>query len=518
MVVMAAVYPALDSPELRDSVRGMPATTSADRAANTARMRELVAELQQLRAAATAGGGERATARHRAQGKLTVRERLALLVDPDSAVLELGLLAAHDVYADDVPGAGIVTAVVRICGRACMVVANDATVKGGTYYPLSVAKHLRAQQVAAQNRLPCVYLVDSGGAHLPLQAELFADRDHGGRFFHNQARMSAAGIPQIACVMGSCTAGGAYVPAMCDESVIVAGTGTVFLAGPPLLKAAVGEVVSAEELGGADVHTRISGVCDHRANDDAHALELVRSIVEQIPARAPDRGTAPDALTHGGEGEADLDELVDAATGCVSDVGGVITRIVDAGELAEFKARYGAGITCGFARVHGMSVGVVANEPAGLDAPAAAKAAHFVELCTQRRLPVICLENGPGADTDTSQPDQLTLRARARLLQTVAAATVPRFVVVLGGSCGPDQPVLCPRTFDPNQRWIWPAARVSVEGPGGEEREAGAIHSSARLWDDGVIEPAQTRDVLALGLAAALGAPLPASRYGVLRM
>jgi acetyl-CoA carboxylase carboxyltransferase component len=500
-----------------------------------ARMQRLVDELRERTAAVARGGGDAATERHRARGKLTARERIDLLVDANSAFLELGALAAWDVYDGAAPSAGIVTGIGVIEGRACVIVANDATVKGGSYYPLTVKKHLRAQEVAAQNRLPCLYLVDSGGAYLPLQAEVFPDREHFGRIFYNQAQLSAAGIPQIAVVMGSCTAGGAYVPAMSDETVIVRGTGTIFIGGPPLVKAATGQDVTAEELGGADVHTRRSGVADHYATSDEHALAIARQIVAHLgdpapcpwelttsepPAVAPDDlyGLVPEDFRH------ELDPLE------------VVARLVDGSRFAEFKALYGESLVCGFARIEGYPVGILANRGV-LFAESSQKGAHFVELACKRSVPLVFLQNITGFMVGQEYEEGGIARDGAKLVMAVANAAVPKFTVVTGGSFGAGNYAMCGRAYAPRQLWMWPNARISVMG--GEqaatvlsmvgdadpdeiratyEREGSPYFSSARLWDDGVIDPLDTRRVLALGLAAAANAPVPETTFGIFRM
>jgi 3-methylcrotonyl-CoA carboxylase beta subunit len=500
-----------------------------------AAMEALVAELRERTALVARGGGERALERHRARGKLTARERIDLLVDPGSAFLELNALAAWDLYDGEAPSAGIVTGIGVIEGRHCVLVANDATVKGGSYFPLTVKKHLRAQEVAAQNRLPCVYLVDSGGAFLPLQADVFPDREHFGRIFFNQARLSALGIAQIAVVMGSCTAGGAYVPAMSDETVIVRGTGTIFIGGPPLVKAATGQDVTAEELGGADVHARRSGVADHYATSDEHALALARQIVRHLgdpapcpwelappepPAVDPDDlyGLVPEDFRH------ELDPLE------------LIARIVDGSRFAEFKALYGDTLVCGFARIEGYPVGILANRGV-LFAESSRKGAHFVQLACKRRLPLVFLQNITGFMVGKEYEEGGIARDGAKLVTAVACADVPKFTVVVGGSFGAGNYAMCGRAYEPRQLWMWPNARISVMG--GEqaatvltmvgdadpdeiraayEREGSPYFSTARLWDDGIIDPLDTRRILALGLAAAANAPVPESRFGVFRM
>jgi acetyl-CoA carboxylase carboxyltransferase component len=501
-----------------------------------ARMEQLVAELRERSADVARGGGEKAVERHRSRGKLTARERVDRLCDPDTAFLELNALAAWELYDGQAPSAGIVTGIGVIEGRECVIVANDATVKGGSYFPLTVKKHLRAQEVAAQNRLPCVYLVDSGGAFLPLQDEVFPDRDHFGRIFFNQANLSAAGIPQIAAVMGSCTAGGAYVPAMSDETIIVRGTGTIFIGGPPLVKAATGQEVTAEELGGADVHARRSGVADHYATSDEHALALVRQIVRNLHAAKPE---PPWDVAHPEPPAAsprELYGLVPDDYRTQLDAREVIARIVDGSRFAEFKALYGETLVCGFARIEGYPVGIVANNGV-LFAESAQKGAHFIELCCKRRVPLVFLQNITGFMVGKEYEAGGIARDGAKMVMAVANAQVPKFTVVIGGSFGAGNYAMCGRAYEPRQLWMWPNARISVMG--GEqaatvltmvgdadpdeirdkyEREGNAYYSTARLWDDGVIDPADTRRVLALGIAAALNAPIPETTFGVFRM
>jgi 3-methylcrotonyl-CoA carboxylase beta subunit/propionyl-CoA carboxylase len=518
---------------------------------NRARMQQLVDELRVRLATARQGGGDRAVERHRAQGKLPVRERIDALLDPGSPWLELSPLAAWGLYDNEAPGAGLVTGIGRVSGREVLIVANDATVKGGTYYPLTVRKHLRAQQVALENRLPCLYLVDSGGAFLPLQAEVFPDRDHFGRIFFNQARMSAEGIPQIAVVLGSCTAGGAYVPAMSDETIIVNGTGTIFLGGPPLVKAATGESVSAEDLGGADVHTRISGVADYLAQDDAHALHLARTVVSTLHATKslpPDVAAAePPAYD-----PAEIYGIVTADARKVYDVREVLARLVDGSRFDEFKARYAPTIVTGFARLHGFLIGILANNGV-LFSESALKATHFIQICNSRRIPLVFLQNITGFMVGRDYERGGIAKDGAKMVHAVANSVVPRFTVIIGGSFGAGNYGMCGRAYDPRFLWMWPNARISVMG--GEqaagvlttvkrdqlaregrtltedeerairepllakyEEEGSPYYSTARLWDDGIIDPAQTRDVLALGISAAYNAPIPPARYGVFRM
>ena len=524
-------------------------TDSAEYRANRAAMTALVRELAARRDAARAGGGPEAHERLRGRGRLAVRERIDRLLDAGSPFLELAPLAAWGMYDGAAPAAGLVTGIGRVSGREAMIVANDATVKGGTYFPITVKKHLRAQRIAAENRLPCLYLVDSGGAYLPLQAEVFPDREHFGRIFYNQARMSAAGIPQIAVVMGSCTAGGAYVPAMSDETVIVRGAGTIFLGGPPLVKAATGEEVTAEELGGADVHTRRSGVADHLAEDDGHALQLTRTIVSTLPA-------ARDAGREASEPPAcDPDELLgvvppDPRQPC--DVREVIARLVDGSRFDEFKARYGRTLVTGFARLHGLLVGLVANDGV-LFPESALKATHFIQLCDRRGIPLLFLQNVTGFMVGREYEWRGIAKDGAKMVNAVANSVVPRVTVIIGGSFGAGNYGMCGRACDPRFLWTWPNARISVMG--GEqaagvlstvkaeqaaragkalgaseleairapireryEREGSPYYATARLWDDGILTPAETRDAVALGLALACRVPAGEPSYGVFRM
>ena len=498
-------------------------------------MESLVAELRERTALVARGGGEKAVERHRSRGKLTARERIDLLVDPGTAFLELNALAAWELYDGDAPSAGIVTGIGIVEGRQCVIVANDATVKGGSYYPLSVKKHLRAQEVARQNRLPCLYLVDSGGAFLPLQAEVFPDRDHFGRIFFNQARLSALGIPQIAVVMGSCTAGGAYVPAMSDETVIVRGTGTIFIGGPPLVKAATGQEVTAEELGGADVHTRRSGVADHYATSDEHALAIAREIVRHLDPPPPSAWelapAEPPALD-----PADLYGLVPEDFRHELDAREVIGRIVDGSRFQEFKELYGETLVCGFARIEGYPVAILASQGV-LFAASSQKGAHFIELACKRRIPLVFLQNITGFMVGKEYEEGGIARDGAKLVMAVACAEVPKFTVVVGGSFGAGNYAMCGRAYEPRQLWMWPNARISVMG--GEqaaivltmvgdadpdeiratyEAEGNPYFSTARLWDDGIIDPLDTRRVLALGLAAAANAPVAETTFGIFRM
>ena len=536
---------------------------SAEARSNAQAMRALVDDLREKTRQLTergAAGDERSIARHRERGKVPVRERVDRLLDPGSPFLELSALAAHDLYDDEAPGAGIVTGIGRVEGVECVIVANDATVKGGTYYPVTVKKHLRAQEIALADRLPCLYLVDSGGAFLPLQDEVFPDRDHFGRIFYNQARMSAAGIPQIALVMGSCTAGGAYVPAMSDETVIVRGTGTIFLGGPPLVKAATGEDVTAEDLGGSAVHARISGVADHEALDDAHALALGRQIVAALAWRKPDPPWSrrePCPPVAGVRSGADPDDptglyrVVPSDYRRGYDVREVIARLVDGSEFHEFKEAYGETLVCGFAYLDGYPVGILANNGV-LFSQSALKGAHFIELACQRRVPLVFLQNITGFMVGREYEAGGIAKDGAKLVTAVASAAVPKFTVIIGGSFGAGNYAMAGRAYESRGLWMWPNARISVMGgqqaarvlstvreaslPGGRwpsdeerdafeapilekyEREGHPYYSTARLWDDGVIDPAQTRDVLALAISAALNAPIPETRFGVFRM
>ena len=516
--------------------------------ANVDAMTGLVGELRERTAALTAGGAggdERSITRHRERGKLPVRERIARLVDPGSAFLELSPLAADGLYDGDAPGAGMVTGIGRVEGVECVIVANDATVKGGTYYPLTVKKHLRAQEMALENRLPCLYLVDSGGAFLPLQDEVFPDRDHFGRIFFNQAQLSAHGIPQIALVMGSCTAGGAYVPAMSDETVIVKGTGTIFLGGPPLVKAATGEEVSAEDLGGAEVHTTLSGVADHYALDDEHALAIGRSIVRNLAWHKADPPWEVIAVRDPSVDPSGLYGVIPADARQAYDVREVIARLVDGSEFHEFKARYGETLVCGFARLHGYPIGILANNGI-LFSSSALKGAHFVELASQRRIPLLFLQNITGFMVGREYEAGGIAKDGAKLVTAVATTAVPKFTVVIGGSFGAGNYGMAGRAYSPRQLWMWPNARISVMGGvqaarvlstvrGGFEtdaardafeapilaeydRQGSPYYSTARLWDDGVIDPLDTRRVLAMGISAALNAPIPETRFGVFRM
>jgi 3-methylcrotonyl-CoA carboxylase beta subunit len=533
---------------------------NAETQANRAAMEALVAELQAKQAEVAgrgAGGDDRSIARHRERGKLPVRERIDRLIDPGSAFLELSPLAANGLYDDEAPSAGIVTGVGRVEGTLCVVVANDATVKGGTYYPLTVKKHLRAQEIALENHLPCVYLVDSGGAFLPLQADVFPDRDHFGRIFYNQARLSAAGIPQIALVMGSSTAGGAYVPAMSDETVIVRGTGTIFLGGPPLVKAATGEEVTAEDLGGGDVHARTSGVVDHLALDDEHALALGREIVRNLNRRPPpapwdrDRPEPPAVAPDGSGGGAHLYAAVSADARRPIDVREIVARLVDGSRFHEFKPLYGETLVCGFAHLDGYPIGIIANDGI-LFSQSALKGAHFIELAAQRRIPLVFLQNITGFMVGREYEAGGIAKDGAKMVMAVACAEVPKFTILIGGSFGAGNYAMAGRAYGPRFLWSWPNARISVMGgvqaarvlstvretslPDGEwpsdderaafeapiletyEREGSPYFATARLWDDGVIDPMDTRRVLAMAIEASLCAGIQETRFGVFRM
>jgi acetyl-CoA carboxylase carboxyltransferase component len=532
----------------------------AETQANHAAMEALVAELRAKQAHVTgrgAGGDDRSIARHRERGKLPVRERIDRLMDPGSAFLELSPLAADGLYEGDAPAAGIVTGIGRVEGTLCVVVANDATVKGGTYYPLTVKKHLRAQEIALENRLPCVYLVDSGGAFLPLQADVFPDRDHFGRIFYNQARLSAAAVPQIALVMGSSTAGGAYVPAMSDETVIVRGTGTIFLGGPPLVKAATGEEVSAEDLGGGDVHARTSGVVDHLALDDEHALALGREIVRNLNRRPPpapwDRAQPepPAIAADGSDGGAHLYAAVSGDPRRPIDVREIVARLVDGSRFHEFKPLYGETLVCGFAHIDGYPVGIIANDGI-LFSQSALKGAHFIELAAQRRIPLVFLQNITGFMVGREYEAGGIAKDGAKMVMAVACAEVPKFTILIGGSFGAGNYAMAGRAYGPRFLWSWPNARISVMGglqaarvlstvreaslPGGQwasederdafeapildtyEREGSPYFATARLWDDGVIDPIDTRRVLAMAIEASLCAVIPETQFGVFRM
>jgi acetyl-CoA carboxylase carboxyltransferase component len=521
---------------------------SDDFAANAAAMRALVAELRErteLVVSNGAGGDAAAIARHRERGKLPVRERVDRLIDPGSAFLELSTLAADGLYDGDAPGAGIVTGIGVVEGVECVVVANDATVKGGTYYPMTVKKHLRAQEIALENRLPCLYLVDSGGAFLPLQDEVFPDKDDFGRIFFNQAQLSSRGIPQIAVVLGQSTAGGAYVPAMSDETVIVRGTGAIFIGGPPLVKAATGEEVSAEELGGAEVHTVTSGVADHYALTDEHALAIARSIVANLAWRKPEPPWEAAAPRPPSVSPEDLYGVIPADPRQSYDVHEVIARLVDGSELHEFKERYGETLVCGFARLEGYPVGILANNGI-LFRESALKGAHFIELASQRRIPLVFLQNITGFMVGREYEAGGLAKDGAKLVTAVSTTAVPKFTVIIGGSFGAGNYGMAGRAYGPRQLWMWPNARISVMGGaqaarvlstvrGGfatdaerdafeapilaeYERQGSPYYSTARLWDDGVIDPLDTRRVLAMGISAALNAEIPETRFGVFRM
>ncbi len=518
---------------------------------NAEAMRALVDDLRAQTERAALGGGDGARQKHTARGKLLPRDRVGLLLDPGTPFLELSQLAAHGMYGGDAPCAGLITGIGRVSGTECLIVCNDATVKGGTYFPMTVKKHLRAQDIARENHLPCIYLVDSGGANLPNQDEVFPDRDHFGRIFYNQATLSAQGIAQIAVVMGSCTAGGAYMPAMSDETVIVRNQGTIFLGGPPLVKAATGEVVSAEDLGGGDVHTRLSGVADHLAENDRHALALARRIVAGLNrTKAPSLALRdPIAPKYAAE---ELYGVIPTDTRKPYDVHEVIARLVDGSEFDEFKARYGTTLVCGFAHLHGMPLGIVANNGI-LFSESANKGAHFIELCAQRRIPLLFLQNITGFMVGRKVENEGIARAGAKMVTAVACAQVPKFTVIIGGSFGAGNYGMCGRAYSPRLLWMWPNARIGVMG--GEqaasvlatvrrdgieargaqwsaeeeaafrapilaqyETQGHPYYATARLWDDGVIDPADTRQCLALGMSAALNAPIAETRFGVFRI
>jgi 3-methylcrotonyl-CoA carboxylase beta subunit len=517
---------------------------SAEFRANAERMKALVDDLKEKVAAASLGGDKAARDRHTARGKMLPRERVRNLLDPGSPFLEIGQLAAYGMYSGDVHSASIICGIGRVSGRECVIVANDATIKGGTYYPMTVKKHLRAQEVAAQNRLPCIYLVDSGGGFLPEQDNVFPDREHFGRIFYNIANLSAAGIPQIACVMGSCTAGGAYVPAMSDESIIVKGQGTIFLGGPPLVKAAIGEIVTPEELGGAEVHTRVSGVADHYALNDAHALSLVRRIVANLNYRKTvdlDVREPRDPLYPAEE----IYGVIPADPRKPYDVREVIARMVDGSELDEFKQNYGTTLVTGFAHVHGYPVGILANNGI-LFSESSLKATHFIELAAQRGIPLLFLQNITGYMVGKKYEAGGIAKDGAKMVTAVATAAVPKFTLILGGSFGAGNYGMCGRAYSPRMLWMWPNARISIMG--GEqaasvlatvrgdfksrddeekfkapireqyERQGHPYYASARLWDDGVIDPADSRRLLGLAISAALNAPIEKTRFGVFRM
>ncbi len=535
----------------------MPALTSslspraADFVANTQVMQAMVDDLRAQIQNSALGGGEAARAKQLARGKLPPRERVALLLDPGTPFLELSPLAAHGMYNGDAPCAGVIAGIGRVSGVDCVVVCNDATVKGGTYYPMTVKKHLRAQEIAQQNNLPCIYLVDSGGANLPNQDDVFPDKEHFGRIFYNQANMSAQGIAQIAVVMGSCTAGGAYVPAMSDETIIVKNQGTIFLGGPPLVKAAIGEIVSAEDLGGGDVHTRLSGVADHLADNDAHALALAREAVARLNRKKVIQLSVRESRAPLYDPQ-ELYGVIPADTKKPYDVREIIARIVDGSEMHEFKPRFGATLVCGFAHVEGMPVGIIANNGV-LFSESAQKGAHFIELCCQRKIPLVFLQNITGFMVGRKYENEGIARHGAKMVTAVATAQVPKFTFILGGSYGAGNYGMCGRAFNPRFLWMWPNARICVMGGeqaasvlatvrrDGIEAKGGSwspaeeaafkqplldqfahqshpYFASARLWDDGVIDPADTRRVLALGLSAALNTPIPDTRFGVFRM
>ena len=529
---------------------------SADFVANADAMRALTDDLNQKLKQVQLGGGEAARSKHLARGKLLPRDRVTQLLDPGSPFLEVAPMAAMGMYpdkdgSDSAPAAGLITGIGRVNGVECMIVCNDATVKGGTYYPLTVKKHLRAQEIAQQNQLPCIYLVDSGGANLPNQDEVFPDRDHFGRIFFNQAQMSAKGIAQIAVVMGSCTAGGAYVPAMSDETVIVKNQGTIFLGGPPLVKAATGEVVSSEDLGGGDVHTRLSGVADHLAQNDLHALAIARQAVKNLNknkavAAAVSASVAPKYAAE------ELYGVIPVDTRKPFDVREIIARVVDGSDFDEFKARFGATLICGFARIEGMQVGIIANNGI-LFSESAQKGAHFIEICCQRKIPLVFLQNITGFMVGRKYENEGIARHGAKMVTAVATANVPKFTIIIGGSFGAGNYGMCGRAYDPRFVWMWPNARISVMGGeqaasvlatvkrDGIEAKGGAwsaeeeaafkapikaqyetqghpYYATARLWDDGIINPVDTRKVLALGLSAALNAPIPDAKFGIFRM
>jgi 3-methylcrotonyl-CoA carboxylase beta subunit len=534
---------------------------SAEFQANAAAMKAITDDLKAKIAAAQLGGGEAARAKHTARGKLLPRDRVQSLLDPGTPFLEIAPLAALGMYpdkdgTDSAPSAGVIAGIGRVKGIDCMIVCNDATVKGGTYYPLTVKKHLRAQEIAQQNRLPCIYLVDSGGANLPNQDEVFPDRDHFGRIFYNQAQMSADGIAQIAVVMGSCTAGGAYVPAMSDETIIVKNQGTIFLGGPPLVKAATGEVVTSEDLGGGDVHTRLSGVADHLANNDMHALGIARDIVKNLASNhdLAGRNTAQSAteIIAPKYPAEELYGVIPTDTRRPFDVREIIARIVDASEFDEFKARFGCTLVTGFAKIEGMPVGIIANNGI-LFSESAQKGAHFIELCCQRKIPLVFLQNITGFMVGRKVENEGIARHGAKMVTAVATANVPKFTIIIGGSFGAGNYGMCGRAYSPRFLWMWPNARISVMGgeqaasvlatvkrdgielKGGSwsadeeeqfkaplrqqyETQGHPYYATARLWDDGIIDPADTRRVLALGLAAARNAPIPEPKFGIFRM
>jgi 3-methylcrotonyl-CoA carboxylase beta subunit len=538
-----------------DSLNSSVDKNSEDFAANGHAFGQLLETFHKALEKNKAGGGEDSVKKHKSRNKLTARERIEKLLDSDTPFLEFSALAAWNMYDGDSPSAGIITGIGVVHGREVIVVANDATVKGGTYFPMTVKKHLRAQEIALENGLPCVYLVDSGGAFLPMQSEVFPDRDHFGAIFYNQARMSALGIPQIAVVMGSCTAGGAYVPAMCDESVIVKGTGTIFLGGPPLVKAATGEIVDAQTLGGADVHCRKSGVTDHFAENDEHALEITRNILETVNRKSLVQSTLASSVVASEEplyAAKEIYGIVSRDTRKPFDVKEIIARIVDGSKFQEFKALYGTTIVCGFARIHGFLVGIIANNGV-LFSESALKSTHFIELCCQRKIPLIFLQNITGFMVGKKYENEGIAKDGAKMVMAVSNASVPKFTVVIGGSFGAGNYGMCGRAFRPRQLWMWPNARISVMGgeqaanvlltvkldqlasAGKEmspveqtefkkptlekyENEGSPYFSTARIWDDGIIDPVDTRKVLALGLAAATNNEFESSHQGVFRM
>ena len=519
--------------------------------ANAAAMQVVVDDLKAKIEKIALGGGDDARKKHLARGKLLPRDRVQMLLDAGTPFMEFSQLAAYDMYDNAAPSAGVITGIGRVAGQECVIVCNDATVKGGTYYPMTVKKHLRAQEIAEQNNLPCIYLVDSGGANLPNQDDVFPDRDHFGRIFYNQANMSAKGIPQIAVVMGSCTAGGAYVPAMSDESIIVKNQGTIFLGGPPLVKAATGEVVTAEDLGGGDVHTRLSGVVDHLAQNDTHALSLARTIVSNLNRQKPQTVVMKE-VEEPKFPASELYGVIPVDTRKPFDVREVIARVVDGSHFDEFKARYGTTLVCGFAHIYGMPVGIIANNGI-LFSESALKGAHFIELCCQRKIPLVFLQNITGFMVGRKYENEGIARNGAKMVTAVATANVPKFTVIIGGSFGAGNYGMCGRAYSPRFMWMWPNARISVmggeqaasvlatvkrdgiEGKGSTwsaeeeaafkqpikdqyEHQGHPYYASARLWDDGVIDPADTRMVLGLGLSAALNAPIPDVKFGVFRM
>ncbi|WP_299374651.1 carboxyl transferase domain-containing protein [uncultured Kiloniella sp.] len=532
-------------------IRSKISPRSEEFKANAAHMQGLVDNLNNILAETAKGGPEKAREKHLSRGKMLPRERVEALLDPGSPFLEISPIAAHNMYDANIAAAGVIAGIGLVSGVECMILANDATVKGGTYYPMTVKKHLRAQEIAQENRLPCIYLVDSGGANLPNQDEVFPDRDHFGRIFYNQAQMSSMGIPQIAVVMGSCTAGGAYVPAMSDETIIVKEQGTIFLGGPPLVKAATGEIVSAEDLGGADVHTRLSGVADHMAENDAHALTIARHVVDNLNWQKPNQLN----LSKPEEPLYDPKEIYGVVPSDLKtpyDVREVIARIVDGSRFDEFKARYGTSIVCGFSRIWGYPVGIVANNGI-LFSESAQKAAHFIELCAQRGIPLVFLQNISGFMIGRKYETGGIAKDGAKMVTAVATANVPKFTVLIGGSFGAGNYGMCGRAYQPRFLWMWPNSRISVmggeqaasvmstlrrdniEAKGGSwsaeeekefkqpmldmfEEQSSPYYASARLWDDGVFDPARTRRVLALGLSASLNAPIEDTKFGVFRM